>query len=41
VPRIYEFRNSLPKSLVGKVLRRKLLEEEEERAKEDAPDSSA
>ncbi|CAG7629006.1 Long-chain-fatty-acid--CoA ligase [Paenibacillus solanacearum] len=40
VPRIYEFRNSLPKSLVGKVLRRKLLEEEEERAKEDAPDAS-
>ncbi|TVY11996.1 long-chain-fatty-acid--CoA ligase [Paenibacillus cremeus] len=40
VPRIYEFRDSLPKSMVGKVLRRKLLEEEAERAKEDAPDSS-
>ncbi|MCM3745800.1 long-chain fatty acid--CoA ligase [Paenibacillus pasadenensis] len=31
VPRIYEFRSSLPKTLVGKVLRRKLLEEEQER----------
>lgn len=28
VPRSYEFRDSLPKTLVGKVLRRKLLEEE-------------
>ena len=28
VPHIYEFRNSLPKSMVGKVLKRKLLEEE-------------
>ncbi|TCZ80984.1 long-chain fatty acid--CoA ligase [Paenibacillus albiflavus] len=34
VPRLYEFRNTLPKSLVGKVLRRKLLEEEMERNKE-------
>jgi len=34
VPRLYEFRNSLPKSLVGKVLRRKLLEEEMDRNKE-------
>lgn len=31
VPHIYEFRDSLPKSLIGKVLRRKLLEEEEEK----------
>lgn len=31
VPRIYEFRSSLPKTLVGKVLRRKLLEEELEK----------
>ncbi|WP_211747752.1 long-chain fatty acid--CoA ligase [Paenibacillus sp. Marseille-Q4541] len=30
VPRQYVFRESLPKTLVGKVLRRKLLEEEEE-----------
>ncbi|MEF3352987.1 long-chain fatty acid--CoA ligase [Paenibacillus sp. GYB006] len=30
VPRHYVFRESLPKTLVGKVLRRKLLEEEEE-----------
>jgi long-chain acyl-CoA synthetase len=28
VPRKYEFRESLPKTMVGKVLRRKLLEEE-------------
>ncbi|WP_027091188.1 AMP-binding protein [Cohnella thermotolerans] len=30
VPKIYEFRDSLPKTIVGKVLRRKLLEEEAE-----------
>ncbi|WP_159881741.1 AMP-binding protein [Paenibacillus puerhi] len=30
VPRIYEFRDSLPKTIVGKVLRRKLAEEEAE-----------
>ncbi|WP_433938034.1 long-chain-fatty-acid--CoA ligase [Paenibacillus lautus] len=30
VPREYVFRDSLPKTMVGKVLRRKLLEEEEE-----------
>ncbi|TYP70187.1 long-chain-fatty-acid--CoA ligase [Paenibacillus methanolicus] len=29
VPRIYEFRDSLPKSIAGKVLRRKLVEEEQ------------
>ncbi len=28
VPKIYEFRSELPKSLIGKVLRRKLIEEE-------------
>lgn len=28
VPRVYEFRDSLPKTLAGKVLRRKLIEEE-------------
>ena len=28
VPRLYEFRESLPKNIIGKVLRRKLLEEE-------------
>ena len=27
VPRVYEFRDQLPKTMVGKVLRRKLLEE--------------
>lgn len=31
VPKIYEFRDSLPKTLVGKVLRRKLIEEEQEK----------
>lgn len=36
VPRILEFRSSLPKSLVGKVLRRALVEEERQRWKEQA-----
>ena len=31
VPRLYEFRDELPKTLVGKVLRRALLEEEKEK----------
>ncbi|MFD3257027.1 long-chain fatty acid--CoA ligase [Paenibacillus lentus] len=31
VPKIYEFRESLPKTLAGKVLRRKLIEEEGEK----------
>jgi long-chain acyl-CoA synthetase len=31
VPHIYDFRDSLPKTLAGKVLRRKLMEEESER----------
>ena len=31
VPKVYEFRESLPKTLVGKILRRKLIEEEKER----------
>ncbi|UUZ97430.1 hypothetical protein LJK87_24605 [Paenibacillus sp. P25] len=35
VPRLYEFRDALPKTLVGKVLRRKLLEEEAERSREE------
>jgi len=30
VPRIYEFRDELPKTAVGKILRRKLVEEEKE-----------
>lgn len=33
VPKVYEFREALPKTLAGKVLKRKLVEEEEERAK--------
>ena len=32
VPKLVEFRDSLPETLVGKVLRRKLVEEERERA---------
>jgi len=31
VPRIYEFRKELPKTAVGKILRRKLIEEEKEK----------
>ncbi|TFD92462.1 long-chain-fatty-acid--CoA ligase [Jeotgalibacillus sp. R-1-5s-1] len=31
VPRIYEFRDELPKTAVGKILRRKLVEEEKEK----------
>jgi len=34
IPRIIEFRDELPKSIVGKVLRRVLLEEEQQRRKE-------
>ena len=34
VPKAYEFRAALPKTLVGKVLRRKLIEEEQEKEKE-------
>ncbi|MDQ0245842.1 long-chain acyl-CoA synthetase [Bacillus fengqiuensis] len=33
VPRIYEFRNELPKTAVGKILRRALVEEEKEKQK--------
>ena len=31
VPRVYEFREELPKTLIGKVLRRVLVEEEEQK----------
>ncbi len=34
VPKVYEFRDSLPKTLAGKVLRRKLIEEEQEKIKD-------
>ena len=34
VPRIYEFRKELPKTAVGKILRRTLIEEEKEKNKE-------
>ncbi|KPV60571.1 long-chain fatty acid--CoA ligase [Paenibacillus sp. A3] len=37
VPHIYEFRDHLPKTMVGKVLRRKLLEEEAERTEGETP----
>lgn len=33
VPKIYEFRTDLPKTAVGKILRRKLIEEEKEKLK--------
>lgn len=39
VPHVYEFRDTLPKSLVGKVLRRKLVEEEMERMEDDTAES--
>lgn len=35
VPKVYEFRESLPKTMAGKVLRRRLIEEEADRA--DSP----
>ena len=35
VPRVFEFRDELPKSLVGKVLRRALREEEEKKQREE------
>lgn len=35
VPRLYEFRNELPKSMIGKILRRVLVEEEEEKKNND------
>ena len=31
MPRLYEFRDELPKTMVGKVLRRALVEEEKEK----------
>lgn len=36
VPRIYEFRTELPKTAVGKILRRTLIEEEKEKLKQAA-----
>ncbi len=35
VPRIYEFRDELPKTAVGKILRRKLIDEEKEKQTEE------
>ncbi|MCK9911630.1 hypothetical protein MXD81_20920, partial [Microbacteriaceae bacterium K1510] len=35
IPRIYEFRSELPKTMVGKVLRRQLQEEEKKKREED------
>jgi long-chain acyl-CoA synthetase len=35
VPRLYEFRDDLPKTMVGKILRRVLVEEEKEKAKQN------
>lgn len=39
VPRVYEFRNELPKTLIGKVLRRKLVEEEIEKQAQQQVDN--
>lgn len=36
VPKIYEFRDELPKTAVGKILRRKLVDEEKEKQLEDS-----
>ncbi|WP_310259436.1 AMP-binding protein [Fictibacillus barbaricus] len=36
VPRLYEFRDDLPKTIVGKILRRVLLEEEKQKAEQNA-----
>lgn len=36
VPRIYEFRKELPKTAVGKILRRKLVDEEVARQTEES-----
>ncbi|MFD2612263.1 long-chain-fatty-acid--CoA ligase [Paenibacillus gansuensis] len=36
VPRKFEFRESLPKTIIGKVLRRQLLEEEKQKQQEEA-----
>jgi long-chain acyl-CoA synthetase len=41
VPRLVEFRNALPKSLVGKVLRRVLVEEERAKSPIPAPAAAA
>ncbi|MCP8967381.1 AMP-binding protein [Ectobacillus ponti] len=35
VPKVYEFRQELPKSVVGKILRRVLIEEEKQKQKQD------
>ncbi|GGA86231.1 long-chain-fatty-acid--CoA ligase [Ornithinibacillus halotolerans] len=37
VPRIYEFRKELPKTAVGKILRRQLIDEEKKKIKEEVP----
>lgn len=36
-PRLYEFRKELPKTAVGKILRRTLVEEEKKKIEEDSP----
>lgn len=36
VPRFYEFRDELPKTAVGKILRRTLIEEEKQKLEEQA-----
>ncbi|WP_257008386.1 AMP-binding protein [Bacillus sp. FJAT-45350] len=40
VPRLYEFREELPKTMVGKILKRVLIEEEEKKSKNEQRKSS-
>ena len=39
VPHLYEFRNELPKTIIGKVLRRVLIEEEQNKRSDDRKES--
>ena len=40
VPKLVEFRDALPETMIGKVLRRVLQQEEKDRASAEAPSSS-
>ena len=39
VPHLYEFRNELPKTTIGKILRRVLIEEEQNKRSDDRKES--
>ncbi|RPF55425.1 long-chain-fatty-acid--CoA ligase [Aquisalibacillus elongatus] len=41
VPKLYEFREELPKTAVGKILRRKLVDEEKEKMEQEKANSSS